>query len=137
MEKKTKQSIETKLASLCWEDEENGIVSITMNTIEVINVKDAEEIVEALKDNFYPYNNNLKAFIDISEQNRLSKENIKYGANQDGIYKYINAMALYSNNQYEPTTMLIYGLLKVMKMPKPTLLFFNKQKALEWLRTLD
>lgn len=130
----SKKIIETKMASIFWEDEKNGILFAASKPVDLINIEDAIATINVYKDSFH--HPNKKLIVDISEQRSLNKEVRDYMSGPEGVYNYFNAIAVLTDSKYSPTSMIVSTLLKIIKTQKPTSMFSDKRAAVDWLMSI-
>jgi hypothetical protein len=126
--------IETELAILYWIDEEDGIVcGKTKARVEVT--------IALLKKDFETYEKyfqhpHRKLLLDISDMMGANKEIRDFFASSEGVYKYFDAVAVFVQSRLSVAGILGYVAIKVYPLLKPTQMFYDKDVAIKWLRSL-
>lgn len=127
-----KTIIETEIGELFWEDEQNGIVCGRTKP-------DVEITIDKLKVDFFTYekyfpHDNKKLLLDMSELSGANKEVRDFFAGPEGVYNYFEAVAVLTSSKYSIAGIIAYVSLKIYALRKPTELFHDRMKAVNWLR---
>ncbi len=134
MSGENKQVIETKVATLYWQDEGNGILYSKSKSVDLITLDDAKEYLNVIKNNFqHP---NRKVLVDTINRKGIQKNIKNYVNEQDDFFNYFDAVAVYSDSRYSIPGMVISVIEMTEQRPKPWQLFYNKQEAIDWLMSI-
>jgi hypothetical protein len=135
MHAENKKVIETKVATLYWQDEENGILYSKAKSIDHITLDDAKEYLDIIKNDFqHP---TRKVLVDTLNRKGIQQDIKNYVSEQDDFFNYFDAVAVYSDSRYSIPGMVISVLQMTEHKPKPWRLFYNKQEAINWLMSIE
>lgn len=126
--------IETEIGLLYWIDKRSGIVcGKTKPNVDIT--------IDRLKNDFLMYENHFphshkKLLLDMSDLLGADKKVRDFFAGSEGVYNYFDAVAVLVKSRYSIAGIIGYVALKVYPLQKPTQLFFDKQEAIKWLKSL-